>query len=149
MSIQKFLANFIPTAPLVDSNGIPTINYGRPFLLGLWNRTGAGTGIVPVVSDPLTATGNAIGNALQLQDDWNDVETTPAGSGVAISSALNLQPGNNIWVFNGGVNNLNVYPPSAQAQIDALGNGAPYVLVPGKLRCFQCWQSTQFRSYGS
>ena len=143
-------ALFNPRSQLVDQNGVPTTAYGQGFLRALNNRTGIGTGIVPIVSNPvLTATGSSISNALQLVADWNDVETTPAGSGVAISSQLNLQPGNDIWVFNGGVNNLNVYPPDADTQIDALGAGAPYVLVPGKLRCFMCWQATQFRSYGN
>lgn len=149
MSIQKFPAQFLPTAALVDKNGVPTTNYGRGFLLALFNRTGAGTGIVPAVSPPLAATGSTIADALQLTADWNNVQTVGAGTGVAIASALNLQPGNDIWVFNGGVNNLDVYPPDAVTIIDALAAGDAFVLAPGKLRCFQCWSAAQFHSYGN
>lgn len=149
MSIQKFASLFNPRTPLVDKLGIPSTNYGQQFLLALWNRTGGGTGIVPSVDATLVATGATIADALQLTKDWNGTQTTPAGSGVAIASALNLQPGNDIWVFNGGLNNLNVYPPSGAVQIDALGNGNPYVLASGKLRCFQCWTAAQFHSYGN
>jgi hypothetical protein len=150
VSIQKIPANFLPTGTLVNpSSGIPTTSYGWAFLNALFQRTGGGTGIVPSVSPPLTATGTTIANALQLTADWNNVTTVGTGTGVAIASGLNLQPGNDIWVFNSGANNLNVYPPSPQIIIDALGAGAPYVLVPGKLRCFQCWTAVEFNSYGN
>lgn len=150
MSTQKFTAYYVPRSPLVDQHGIPTTAYGNFFLLGLFNRTGAGTGIIPKVSPPLTATGTTIGEALQLIADWNYVTTVPANSGVAIAEALNLQPGNDIWVFNFGANPLNIYPPSASVVIDALGAGAPYVLTGGGgSRCFQCITSTQFSSYGN
>ena len=36
-------------AALVDQYGIPTIGYGRAFFLGLYNRSGLGTGIVPML----------------------------------------------------------------------------------------------------
>ena len=150
MSIQKYPAQFQPTASLVDQNGIPTTSYGRGFFLGLFNRTGQGNGIVPIVSAPLTATGSTIANALQLSADWNYVTTVGGGSGVAISSALNLQPGNDIWVFNFGANPLKIYPPNATTIIDALAAGAPYSLANGaRSRCFQCLTATQFSSYGN
>lgn len=142
-------AQFIPTAALVDQNGIPTTAYGRGFLQATWVRGGSGTGIVPVVSAPLTAAGTTIETALQLAEDWNNVATAAAGSGVAIAAQLNLQPGNDIWVFNAAANTVKVYPPSPTTQIDALGNGTPYSLTPGKLRCFKCWAATQFHSYGN
>lgn len=140
-------AQFIPTAALVDNNGIPTTSYGRGFLQSLFTRTGLGTGIQPIVSPPLAATGSGIATALQLIADWNQI--TSGTGGVAIAAALNLQPGNDIWVFNSSGVNQNVYPPNAQTQIDTLGAGSPYVLANGKLRCFQCWTSTQFHSYGN
>jgi hypothetical protein len=150
MSIKAIAAQFNARSALVDTAGIPSTAYANGFFTALFNRTGGGTGIVPVVSTPtVTATGNAIGNAFQLTTDWNDIEAGAAGTGVAIAAALNLQPGNDIWVFNGTATNKNVYPPNAQTQIDALGVGMPYILGAGKLRCFQCWQATQFRSYGN
>ena len=142
-------ALFNARSQLVDANGLPTVAYGRGFLQALFTRTGVGSGIVPVVSPALMATGTNIGTALQLAADWNNVTTTTAGTGVAIAALLNLQPGNDIWVVNAGANNLQVYPPNATTQIDALGNGVAYTLAAGKLRCFQCWTATQFYSYGS
>lgn len=149
MSIQHYPGQFIPTSPLVDKNGVPLVGYGKSFFLAIFNRSGMGNGIVPVVSDPLIATGASIADALQLVKDWNDVETVGTGTGVAIAAALKLQPGNDIWVFNGGANALAVYPSDPTVQIDALGAGTPYSLAAGKLRCFQCWSLTQFRSYGN
>lgn len=149
MSIQSYKIQYRPSSPLVDSQGIPTSAYGRAFFTQLYNRTGLGTGIIQIVSDPLTATGSTIVDALQLINDWNDVETVGGGAGVAIAAALKLQPGNDIWVFNGGANPLAVYPSDSTVQIDALGAGNPYTLNAGKLRCFQCWSLTQFRSYGN
>lgn len=144
MSIQSFGYLFVPTRKLVDQNGIP-FQDGRDFLLSLFNRTGAGTGIIPKVSAPLTATGASISTALGLATDWNLVGTVPAGTGVQI---MPLQPGNDIQVFNSGANALLVYP-QANAQIDALGNGVGFSLAPGKLRIFECWTLSQFVSYGN
>lgn len=150
MSISKFQALFNDRSPLVDEQGIPTTSYGRGFFQALFQRSGAGTGIVPKVSNlTITAVGTTIADAFQLTADWNDIEAGAANSGVAIATALGLQPGNDIWVFNGTATNKNVYPPDSQTQIDALGAGLPYVLGAGKLRCFQCWQATQFHSYGN
>jgi hypothetical protein len=149
MSISKFQALFQPRAQLVDQNGIPTTSYGTGFINALYQRTGAGTGIVPNVSDPLVATGATLATALGLTTDWNNITGGGAGTGVAIAAALNLQPGNDIWVVNASGTNKNIFPPSAAFQIDALGAGAPFVLANGKLRCFQCWSATQFYSYGN
>jgi hypothetical protein len=164
MSILHPQALFQPRAPLVDVQGIPTSGYGRGFLQALYTRTGSGTGIVPIVSDPLTATGVSIADALQLTADWNDIEDGTVNTGVAIPTAVSvvpnpasiiasstsgLQPGNDIWVFNGTPTLKFVYPPDAQTQIDALGPGIGYQLGAGKLRCFQCWRATQFHSYGN
>ena len=153
MSIGKFQAEFNPRAPLVDpSDGIPHGTTGSPVLNALVQRTGGGTGIVNKVTPstaPLVATGATMDDALPLTTDWNHVGTVPPGSGVQIAPALTLQPGNDIWVFNNHVNNLNVYPPDTDTQFDGLGNGQPYVLPPGKTRCFQCWAPTQFNSYGN
>lgn len=135
MSIQAFPAQLMPGVFIDPKTGNLDVNAAK-FLLALWNRTGQGTGIVPIVSKALTATGTTLAAALGLTDDWNLVATTPAASGVRI---LALKPGNDITVWNLGANALNVYPPDANTQIDALGNGAPFSLATGKLRVFQCW----------
>jgi hypothetical protein len=145
VSIQGFIYQFRPNSKLVDpSTGIPIAD-GIDALNALFNRTGKGTGIIPIVSGPLVAAGVDQSSALGLSNDWNYVATVTAGSGVQI---LPLKPGNDIEVFNAGANALNVYPPTG-SQIDALGINAPYVLNPGKLRIFQCWQIALFISLGN
>lgn len=147
MSIQSFGTDFPKTTILLDPNG----NINKTWLytlLQLWNRTGLGTGIVPVVSDPLTATGTTLADALSLINDWNSFNNVAAGAGCVI---LPLKPGNDIQVYNGGANSLKIYPTTSQDQIDALGAGAPYVLASGKLRVFECWGNSpsQFYSFGN
>ena len=156
MSIQAFGAQFSAGNPdqIFDKETGRLTARGQSFLLALYNRTGAGTGIVPQVTSStalLVATGSSITDALGLITDWNNFGTVAGGTGCIISALLDLQPGNDIQVFNGGSNNLNVYPPTAADQIDALGAGRPFVLAPGKLRIFECWSTnpSQFRSFGS
>jgi len=134
-----------PRAQLVDNQGTPTTSYGVGFLTALYKRTGSGTGIQPTVSGQLTGTGTTSATALGLINDWNLV----SGGGVIISPLLNLQPGNDIWVYNNGAGNINVFPPSGAIQIDQLSAGSPFVLGGHKLRCFQCWTSKLFVSYGN
>lgn len=149
MSIQAFGFNFDVQRTLVDKSGVPTRD-GRDFLLSLFNRTGAGTGIVPkmglsATNNPLVATGSVLADSLQLTADWNLVGTVGAGTGVQI---LPLKPGNDIQVYNAGANNLNVYPPGG-SQIDALAINQAFVLAPNKLRIFECWTLTQLYSFGN
>jgi hypothetical protein len=159
MSIKHIPAHFIPSAPVVEpTTGTPTVAHGRAFMQAMHQRTGGGTGIVPQVTPQtslLKATGTGMNDALGLTQDWNHVGTVPAGTGVQIAPELALQAGNDIWVFNNGANNLNVFPPDGQTQIDALAVGDPFVLAPGKSRCFQCLatsgggQNGIFSSYGN
>jgi len=142
MSFQSFQQNYQKTRPLVDpKTGILTVD-GDYLLLALWNRTGLGSGIVPVVSPPLTATGSSQSDALGLIADWNDVETVPASSGVIMPP---MSPGNDITVFNGSGTTLNVYP-FLGAKIDTGAVNAPFPLIAGERRCFQCWGTTQMRT---
>lgn len=149
MSIQAFGFNFLGQQNLqfIDPTTGRLTQDARNLLLALWNRTGRGTGIVPIVSDPLTAAGASISDALQLTDDWNYFATVDSGTGCQI---LPLKPGNDIQVFNGGANLLLVYPPASTDQIDALGAGNAYSLAAGQLRIFECWDINpgQFYSYG-
>ncbi len=144
---QAVVTLFNARSQVVDEKGVPTVSIGRALLQAVHNRTGGNSGIVNSVSDPLTATGTTSASSLGLKNDWNDVETGTGG--VIISPLLDLQPGNDIWVFNGSGSNVNVYPPSSSVQIDSLGSGVPFVLGNGKLRCFQCWSSTQYHTYGN
>lgn len=146
MCSQAFPQNFPERQQkFVNEQGILTGD-GFYLLLALFNRTGKGSGIIPVVILPLTATGIDQGSALQLVNDWNDVEAVPVNSGVVL---LPLKPGQDQQVFNGDrANALNVYPPPG-VQIDALGVNAPFVLAISKLRIFEFWSLTQIRSFGN
>lgn len=151
MSIQAFAADFLgqQNVPIVDPQTGTLTRNGRTLLQALWSRTGQGTGIIPNVSPPLTASGSTIADALQLTTDWNYFGTIPGGTGCKI---LPLKPGNDIQVFNGATpESLSIYPPTALDQIDALGAGQPFILAPGKLRIFECWGNSpaQFYSFGN
>lgn len=149
MSIGSFGQDFPqPQVGITEPKTGVLTRDGRYLLLTLYNRTGAGTGIVPNVSDPLIAAGASIADALQLTTDWNLFGTVAAGTGCQI---LPLKPGNDIQVYNGGANALNIYPPTALDQIDALGAGVAYSLPAGKLRIFECWAINPglYLSYGN
>lgn len=128
--------------PIVDAGGALTQPGGLSFLLPIFNRTGGSSGIPIKVSNNLAATGTAQDSALALTQDWNEVLTTPAGSGVQLSP---LQPGQPQRVYNGGASALNVYPQS-NVEIDALGLNEPYVLAPGKTQEFDGYSAAQVRS---
>jgi len=149
VSIQAFATQAFD-GQLVDPKTGNLTLLGTKFLLALHNRTGQGTGIIPAVSDDLTATGTTLADALGLTADWNLVVTTPANSGVRI---LALKPGNDIAVWNVGANTLKVYPPDANTQIDIQALGTPFVLAAGKLRIFECWtvppRPARFASFGN
>lgn len=145
MSIQRFAHNFFGADAFTKADGTLMVNASK-FLLALWNRTGGGTGIIPQVSDPLTATGANVVTALGLTKDWNNVSDVPTGSGVQLPV---MKPGNDCQVKNTGAHALKIYPASPDVQIDALGNGAAFSLAAGKLRIFECWTSNQLDSFGN
>lgn len=148
MSIQAFGSDFPKSTEFLDQqSGLPNKNW-LYLLLQLWNRTGQGTGIVPVVDAGLVASGTTLADALSLVADWNSFGTVAAGTGCKI---LPLKPGNDIQVFNAGANSISIYPPTGADQIDALGAGQPFVLAAGKLRVFECWGNSpsQFYSFGN
>jgi len=127
--ITLFPTNFpAQQVPLIDKDGTMTIP-GTNFWKALWNRTGAGTGIQNTVSSTLTAAGTTQADALSLMNDVNNITTTPLNSGAILPS---LQPGQNVFVFNYGVNSLNLYPPIG-SQINYSGSLSPVntaVVIP-------------------
>lgn len=150
MSSQAFSQNFPgPKTVVVDKQGTFT-QIGLYLLRALWLRTGQGNGIIPQVSGfpesqntgPLTATGNSQATALVLTDDWNNFGTVPVGSGCMLQA---LKPGQDVWVWNNTLNNLNVFP-NVGYNIDAGNANAAQILAPGKLRNFSCWTQTQINS---
>ena len=88
------------------------------------------------------ATGTTQGTALLMTTEWIEITTTPVNSGVLLSGFGAGVPN---FVFNEGVNSLNVYPPSG-SKINALAANAPYVLAAGKMQVFSQTTPTQFRT---
>lgn len=129
------------TKAMVDGNDKPSATWWL-MLRAVWSRTGLGSGVPIQVDNSLSAAGTNQATALQLNLDWNEVLTTPSGSGVML---LALQPGQTQVVYNGGTNPLSVFPPNGWS-IDALGANAAYPLAAGKTQYFGCWENTQFRS---
>src|SRR6185437_15204330 len=126
-----------------SNNGIP-VRDGIDLILALYNRTGGGNGSPnQVTQDTVAAQGNSIANALLLTQDWNLVTATADNQGVQIPA---FPPGGDIAIYNDSAFVVLVYPPDADVQIDALGNGQPYSLAAGTKQTFQCWTPTQLRS---
>lgn len=133
-----------PPEAIVDpATGAFTPRVGRYLVQGIWQRTGAGDGIIPSIALGLAAAGNGRLSALPLEDDWNEVLVVPGGSGVIFPT---LTPGlPPPVVFNGGANPLNIFMAQGVA-IDALAVNAPYVLGAGTMQMFWSWSLTQVRT---
>lgn len=134
-----------PQSPFVDGTGDdPTYNLsgdGYQYLLSLL-AAAANSLATSSVDSNLTATGANQATALQLSSQWNEITTTPAGTGVLLQA---LQTGQSQTVFNQGANALNVYPPPG-GQIDALGVNVAYSLAPTLRHTFDFVSASQIRS---
>lgn len=126
----------------VDDKGVLT-QFAYYIVNALLNRTGMSGGVLGQVDGGLTAEGTTQATALQLSLDYNEILTTPAGSGAQLHD---LKPGQWQYVFNGGANALSVYPADG-AKIDALATDAPYALAAGKAQVFTSFELTQLRSF--
>lgn len=96
------------------------------------------------VDTGLTATGVDQATALALANNWNEVTTVAAGTGVRVA-ALGIGQPSKVW--NIGANALLVYPPAGGA-IDALAVNAAYSLPVNRCQEFDQltanrWRSTQ------
>jgi hypothetical protein len=94
------------------------------------------------VATGLTATGSAQGDALVLDQDWNEITNTPVNTGVLIP---NNGAGRQSLVFNYGGAQLKVYPPVG-GEIDSLGVNTGYSLPNGKSQVFNQLTATKWRS---
>lgn len=89
----------------------------------------ANTGVRNSVATGLTATGSAIGDALQLSAIVNNVTTTAASTGVKLSDSVGV--GQMVHVRNGGANALSVYPPNGSGQINGATAGNAVSVAAG------------------
>ena len=122
----------------MDQKGAMTTP-GMAFWRALWNRTGAGTGLINQVSLGLKGSGASQVTAQALTADWNEITTS---GGVILPS---LTGGQAVLIANEGAGGSNIYPPIG-SQIDALGVNNPYVLANAKLQLFSFFSSTQIYS---
>jgi hypothetical protein len=111
------------------------------FLVGVlvndFFRKGTSTG--------LTATGTTQPGALALVQNFNEVTTAAAGTGVRLPPGTSVSViGLEITVWNQGANTLNVYPPTS-AQIDALGLNIADTIAAGACKTYVGMSSTQYR----
>jgi hypothetical protein len=79
---------------------------------------GVGTGI--------SAAGTTISDATDLGQAVNEVTTVASGAGVQLPSAA---PGDEVWVYNSGANELKVYPHASTAGFNDLTVGTAYILA--------------------
>lgn len=115
---------------------------GSRFHRALYDRTGAGSGIIPSVLKTLIAQGNSQVTATQLADDWNHIATVAAGTGVQIPA---LKVGQEVYIGNDGSNALKVYPPGGWT-IDGLAVNGAYALAATKMQKFRVIGLNQLRS---
>ena len=89
-------------------------------------------GVQGTVASGLTATGTTQATALPLGADNNAFSTVPANSGALLPQ---MNPGDDITVYNGGANSLAIYPPVG-GQIKGLGVNAAYSLATATPLCY-------------
>lgn len=110
------------------------------FFQELVNRT-ANT-IPYLTATGIVAAGTTQATATELNDEWNQVVTTPVNSGVVITP---FGTGTSVTVWNNGANSLKVYPPVGY-DMDGGAVNAPYALAAGKVQIFSQLDDTSFRS---
>lgn len=97
------------------------------------------------VSTGLTATGSAIGDALQLTSFVNVVGTTALNTGVKLSA--NWPVGQVGFVQNNGANALNLFPPSASISINGGTLGAAVTIAAAAGNIIVRLSATDFGAY--
>lgn len=90
--------------------------------------------------DGLVATGSSQTDALQLVEDTNIIVQTDPGTGVKLPRVP--QPGDEIAVFNMGLNNLAIYPGLGGALQGGTAN-QPYSITPGNAAVFTARRGSQ------
>jgi hypothetical protein len=119
------------------ANDTQAWNIQVPVLVSDLFRKGASTG--------LTATGGSQNAALGLVQNFNEVTTVAAGTGVRLPSGATASVnGLEVTVWNAGANTLNVYPPTS-AQIDALGLNNPDTIAAGACKTYVGVSSALYR----
>ena len=130
-----------PQEPFVDPATGNLSSSGYQYLLSVINQANTNQATA-TVGDGLVATGTNQATALQLSDQWNEVDTVAAGTGVILSA---FGMGQSQLVSNQGANALLVYPPPG-LQINALAVNQAFSLGAGSTITFGFFSATQIRS---
>jgi len=97
------------------------------------------------ITTGITAAGTTQPGATALTQNFNEVTTTAANTGVRLPSGATVSvTGLEITVWNQGANTLNVYPPTG-AQINALGTNIADTIASGSCKTYVAMSSTQYR----
>lgn len=117
--------------------------------LGVSPEKAQALGIDTIASSPsrssatgLTATGSAIGDALQLTAFHSVITTTPLSTGVKLSPLFPV--GQLGIVDNRGANPLNLFPPSATERINGGTLGAAVTIAAAAVNLVVRVSSTDF-----
>jgi hypothetical protein len=94
-----------------------------------------------ILNNSLTAAGNSLATALQLQTDFNVCTTVASSTGVALLGTVGAGtgpclPGDTMIVVNHGANTLSVYPFAATGKIANGSAGAAFSVSATKTAYF-------------
>lgn len=129
-------------SPFVDpETGVLSYD-GYQYLLSLLAQAESSQSTATVATG-LEATGTNQATALQLTNQWNEVDTVPSGSGVLLSA---YGPGQTQVVFNEDPANALLVYPAPGSQINALGENIAYSLAAGSRATFDFVTDTQIRT---
>jgi hypothetical protein len=133
--------NAVVTSP---TGGIAIRTNGGPSQVGYINESGTLTGWNPIItastSTSITATGTTLAGAVALTARWNVITTAAASTGVSLKG--NTFTDEQV-IINRGANTVNVYPPSASVQIDALGLGVAATIATNGKAGYYCVNTIQ------
>ena len=121
-----------PQSPFVDKGTFNLSYDGYQFLLNLLN-TATSALSQQTVNTGLTSSGATQATALQLNAQWNEIDSVPAGTGALLAA---YQPGQQQIVFNDDPSNALLVYPSPGAQINALGANNPITLAANSFKTF-------------
>lgn len=130
-----------PQSPFVDTPSRNLSYDGYQYLLSLL-AIASSSQATATVSTGLTATGTNQATALQLNSQWNEVDSAVIGTGVLLSA---LQAGQSQVVINNAGVSIAVYPPPG-GSIDGSPANAAVSLAPGSRLTFDFLTATQIIS---
>jgi hypothetical protein len=93
------------------------------------------------VNATVSAAGTTITDATALGQAVNIVTTVASGAGVKLPSPA---PGDEVWVYNSGANQLLVYPDVSTSKFNDLTAGASYILATNTGALHKCVSATQW-----